>query len=93
MGKPWATHGQGHATCPPHREPQEKALLTPAHSVGADDGIRTRDPHLGKKKVMDLVRKRGSTPLSRLRSVTLSAQPAESAPLRWSTLNALNLYQ
>ena len=31
-------------------------------SLGADDGIRTRDPHLGK--VMDLVRRLGSTPLS-----------------------------
>jgi hypothetical protein len=30
----------------------ETALVTSAFS-GADDGIRTRDPHLGKKKVAD----------------------------------------
>jgi hypothetical protein len=42
---------------------------------------------------MDLVRRFSGTPLSRLRSVTFSAQPAESARLRSPTLNALNLYQ
>ena len=60
-------------------------------SIGADDGIRTRDPHLGK--VMDLVRRLGSSPLSGLSSAGCSVQSAESAPLRWPTLNALNLYQ
>jgi hypothetical protein len=54
-------------------------------------GIRTRDPHLGK--VVDLVRRLGSPPLSGLFSAGSSAQSAESAPLRWPTLNALNLYQ
>jgi hypothetical protein len=55
-------------------------------SHGADDGIRTRDPHLGK--VVDLVRRLDLTPRSRLCSAVPSGQPAESAPLRWPTLNA-----
>jgi hypothetical protein len=37
MGKLWATHGQGE---------EKQQVNTPL--LGADDGIRTRDPHLGK---------------------------------------------
>ena len=58
---------------------------------GADDGTRTRDPHLGK--VVDLVRRLGWAPLSSFFSGGSSAPSAESAPLRGPTLNALNLYE
>ncbi len=61
-------------------------------SSRADDEIRTRDPHLGKKKVTNLARRDRSTALSSLSSVSSSAQPAESAPLQQLTFNALNLY-
>jgi hypothetical protein len=47
---------------------------------GADDGIRTRDPHLGK--VMVFVRLVSPGPLSRFGSFGSSAQSVESAPLR-----------
>ena len=56
---------------------------------GADDGIRTRDPHLGKET--HLLRQDRCTPSSRLSSVCSSAQSAESAPLHRFTFNALNL--
>ena len=71
MGEPWATHGGAIPGC-------GAKICSPLCSVGADDGIRIRDPHLGK--VMDLVRRHGSTPLSGLCSASPSVQSAESAP-------------
>ena len=59
--------------------------------IGADDGIRTRDPHLGKD--MELVRRVGRTPLSSLSPMSSSAHSAESTDLQRRTFNALNLYQ
>jgi hypothetical protein len=53
-----------------------------------DDGIRTRDPHLGK--VMEFVRVDRWGPLSRLSSAGSSAQSAESARLGLRLFNALN---
>jgi hypothetical protein len=44
-----------------------------------------------EKKVMNLARRLGSSPLSGLLSAGLSAQSAESARLRRRTLSALNL--
>jgi hypothetical protein len=47
MGKPWADHGQGYDESPT----RATQLATSSWSfslVGADDGIRTRDPHHGK---------------------------------------------
>ena len=58
-------------------------------SIGADDGIRTRDPHLGKET--HLLRQDRCTPLSSLSPVSSSAQSAESARLQRFTFNALNL--
>jgi hypothetical protein len=53
MGKPWADHGQ----ITPLRPGQKHGTPGQARgSSGADDGTRTRDPHLGKKKVIALVR-------------------------------------
>jgi hypothetical protein len=48
--------------------------------LGADDEIRTRDPHLGKE--MELDRQDRSSPLSSLSPVSSSAQSAESAGLQ-----------
>jgi hypothetical protein len=51
MGKPWADHGQTQETGDPNRS------LICAFSwtfLGADDGIRTRDPHLGKGDLQQL---------------------------------------
>src|SRR5687768_16767757 len=56
---------------------------------GADDGIRTRDPHLGK--VVNSVRRVCSCALSRLLSAGSSAQSVETAPFRARWFNALNL--
>src|SRR6266511_1196162 len=70
--------------------PNTRKVPLTRHFLRADDGIRTSDPHLGK--VMDLVRRFGCPPLSGVFSAGLSPQSAESARLRWRTLNELNLY-
>jgi hypothetical protein len=44
MSNSWAERSVEDSVC------QMKPLVTATFS-GADDGIRTRDPHLGKKKV------------------------------------------
>ena len=56
---------------------------------GADDEIRTRDPHLGK--AMDIVRSRPCRPLPLVGRVAPSAQSAEFRPIRQFWFNALNL--
>jgi hypothetical protein len=63
----WAGHGE---------ERLSKAALT-SDFIGADDGIRTRDPHLGKPMI--LVRLVGPRPVNRIYSVRSSAQSAEYA--------------
>jgi len=51
MGKPWADHGQPREIGDPIGSPK---CLSSWSFFGADDGIRTRDPHLGK--VLESVR-------------------------------------
>ena len=45
MGKSWAGHGQPAPLSSPAKEP---TCCSRPSRAGADDGIRTRDPHLGK---------------------------------------------
>ncbi len=59
--------------------------------LGAEDGIRTRDPHLGK--AVEPFRPVGLTPLSSIFSSGFSAEPAESAQFRCAWFNALNRYR
>ena len=72
---------------------QESAAQKRAADLERTTGFEPATLTLAKKKVMDLVRRLGSSPLSGLFSAGCSAQSAELAPLRWPTLNALNLYQ
>ena len=53
MGKSWAVMGNQ-----AHRNGDSRGVQPRLTStfLGADDGTRTRDPHLGKKKVISLVR-------------------------------------
>jgi hypothetical protein len=71
MGKPWADHGQS-----PSRQhcPADKALLPQVFS-GADDGIRTRDPHLGKVMLYQL---------SHVRVGTQEYQPGSGDRTGWT---------
>ena len=78
------------------KRPRHTAQRPPKETLtwcftGADDEIRTHDPHLGKKKAMVVIAKVMPCPPSRLFSASLSAQSAESAPVRPSWFNALNL--
>jgi hypothetical protein len=57
----------------------------------AEDGIRTRDPHLGKG--MEPLRRLSPTPLSSIFSASFSAEPAELAHFRCAWFNALNRYR
>jgi hypothetical protein len=47
MGKPWADHGQRREIEDPMGSSK---CLSSWTFFGADDGIRTRDPHLGKSR-------------------------------------------
>jgi hypothetical protein len=72
-------------------QPTDGDRSTPELGIqnGADDGIRTRDPHLGKET--HLLRQDRCTPLSSLSPVSSSAQSVESARHNRFTFNALNL--
>ncbi len=70
------------------RRPDESAAHS--HLLGAEDGIRTRDPHLGKKEAMTSVGLRPLVPLSRVFPVGFSADSAASARFRERWFNALN---
>src|SRR4051812_27049969 len=62
--------------------------MAPDQSFGADDGIRTRDPNLGKEtQVVCSVRPR---PLSRYGASTTSTPSVELEAVRSSPFNALS---
>ena len=46
---PWASHGQTMGDCAKKRPKMAPEIAIYQHFSRADDGIRTRDPHLGKK--------------------------------------------
>jgi hypothetical protein len=58
---------------------------------GADDEIRTRDPHLGK--AMNIVRAHLLGACGLVAYAASSGQSAESHPIPASTYNAFNLYR
>jgi hypothetical protein len=74
MGKPWADHWQGDAPI----IPTNHEGLPAQASLGADDGTRTRDPHLGK--VMRFVRVDRSPPLNASPTAAESGSVACSPP-------------
>ena len=83
MGTAWANHGQNHP--PETKQAPSKGCLTCGYT---EDGIRTRDPHLGK--VRRSVGLRPLVPLSSVFPVDSSADSAESARFREPWFNALN---
>ena len=83
-------HGRDGQAEQRHIAPDATNPLLGRGSLGADDGIRTRDPHLGKKKVMVLVHMVSSSLLSSLESPRQSIQYAEFAPVSRQPFNALN---
>ena len=75
-------------TRPQQRTRNPRKGAWPAVTFGAEDGIRTRDPHLGK--VMSSIGLRPLVPLSRFFPVGFSADSAELARFRERWFNALN---
>ena len=87
MGKPWADHGQA-ATPYSAAAPERDADLVFYWSGRRDSNSR---PSPWQKKAMVVIATVTPTPASRLLYAGSSAQSAESAPLRPSWFNALNL--
>src|SRR5688572_10318010 len=76
------------ATRPPPPEPDSEKPAARHGFTARDDGIRTRDPHLGK--VMVLVHVVSSGFVSSLSSLRQSPQSAGLFPVSRQPFNALN---